>query len=126
MAHIDHGKSTLADRFISLSTNKKLESTQVLDKLSVEQERGITIKSQTVSLITTYKNQQYLLNLIDTPGHSDFQYEVTKTLLSSESAILLIDATKGIQAQTIANYNLAKKYNLEILVVLNKIDMPYA
>lgn len=124
MAHIDHGKSTLADRLMELSfPDFKIEGKQVLDKLTVEKERGITIKSQSVSLIHNFKNEDYLLNLIDTPGHSDFSFEVTKTLLTSEGALLLVDACKGIQAQTMANFLKARDLGIKILPVINKCDM---
>ena len=124
MAHIDHGKSTLADRLMELSfSDFKIEGKQVLDKLEVEKERGITIKSQSVSLIHDYNDEKYLLNLIDTPGHSDFSFEVTKTLLTSEGALLLVDANNGIQAQTMANFLKAKNLGIKILPVINKCDM---
>ena len=127
MAHIDHGKSTLADRFIELSMQGfVVEGAQVLDKLKVEQERGITVKSQTCSLKYNYKDNDYSLNLIDTPGHSDFSYEVTKTLYSAEGALLLVDASKGVQAQTLANYLKAKALGLKMIAVINKIDLPAA
>lgn len=127
LAHIDHGKSTLADRFIEMSmAGFAVEGAQVLDKLKVEQERGITVKSQTCSLQYQHKNASYTLNLIDTPGHSDFAYEVTKTLYSAEGALLLVDASKGVQAQTLANYLKAKALGLKIIAVVNKIDLPAA
>lgn len=127
LAHIDHGKSTLADRFIELSMQGyKVEGAQVLDKLKVEQERGITVKSQTCSLKYNHNGNEYTLNLIDTPGHSDFSYEVTKTLYSAEGALLLVDASKGVQAQTLANYLKAKQLGLKIIAVVNKIDLPAA
>ena len=127
LAHIDHGKSTLADRFIELSMKGyAVEGAQVLDKLKVEQERGITVKSQTCSLKYEYNEQTYTLNLIDTPGHSDFAYEVTKTLYSAEGALLLVDASKGVQAQTLANYLKAKALGLKMIAVVNKIDLPAA
>lgn len=127
MAHIDHGKSTLADRFIELSMKGFIvEGAQVLDKLKVEQERGITVKSQTCSLKYNYDGNEYTLNLIDTPGHSDFSYEVTKTLYSAEGALLLVDASKGVQAQTLANYLKAKALGLKIIAVINKIDLTAA
>jgi len=127
LAHIDHGKSTLADRFIEQSmAGFSVEGAQVLDKLKVEQERGITVKSQTCSLKYDYHGVQYTLNLIDTPGHSDFSYEVTKTLYSAEGALLLVDASKGVQAQTLANYLKAKALGLKMIAVVNKIDLPAA
>lgn len=123
MAHIDHGKSTLADRFIDLSLEGfKLAKAQVLDRLKVEQERGITIKSQSCSIIQVRDNKKYLLNFVDTPGHSDFSFEVLKSLYAVESAILLIDGNQGIQSQTMANFLAAKKLGLHILPVVNKID----
>ena len=128
IAHIDHGKSTLADRFIEKSLDGfSLDRAQALDRLQVERDRGITVKSQTVSLsIHTNPSNHFRLNLIDTPGHSDFGFEVTKTLLAAEGAILLIDATKGVQAQTVANYKKAVEYGLAIVPVINKIDLPSA
>lgn len=127
LAHIDHGKSTLADRFIELSMEGfKIEGAQVMDKLKVEQERGITVKSQTVSLKYDHRGHEYTLNLIDTPGHSDFSYEVTKTLYAAEGALLLVDASKGVQAQTLANYLKAKALGLKMIAVVNKIDLPAA
>lgn len=127
LAHIDHGKSTLADRFIDASLEGfSVEGKQVLDRLSVEKERGITVKSQTVSLQRKHKDEDYTLNLIDTPGHSDFSYEVVKTLYSAENAILLVDASKGVQAQTLANYIKAKDLGLKMIACINKIDLPAA
>lgn len=127
LAHIDHGKSTLADRFIELSMQGfVVEGAQVMDKLKVEQERGITVKSQTCSLKYLHKGDEYILNLIDTPGHSDFSYEVTKTLYSAEGALLLVDASKGVQAQTLANYLKAKALGLKMIPVINKIDLAAA
>lgn len=127
LAHIDHGKSTLADRFIELSMSGfAVEGAQVMDKLKVEQERGITVKSQTCSLKYEHDGDTYTLNLIDTPGHSDFAYEVTKTLYSAEGALLLVDASKGVQAQTLANYLKAKALGMRMIAVVNKIDLPAA
>ncbi len=125
IAHVDHGKSTLSDRIIELCTGKKIEKKKerILDSMELEKEKGITIKSQSVCLNYIYKNKKYKLNLIDTPGHIDFTYEVSRSLYSCEGALLLIDVTKGIQAQTITNYNLANKLNIKIIVIINKIDI---
>ena len=124
MAHIDHGKSTLADRFLEITgtVSKKKLRAQYLDRMSLERERGITIKMHPVRMVF----QNYILNLIDTPGHVDFSYEVSRSLKTCEGAILLCDATQGVQAQTLANYFLAKKEGLAIIPVVNKIDLPNA
>lgn len=127
IAHVDHGKSTLADRLLEITGAVKVNSgKQILDKLQVEKERGITVKAQTASLNYTYKGIKYLLNLIDTPGHVDFSAEVHRSLTPCQGVILIVDANDGIQAQTVANYHLAVKHNLVIVPVINKIDLKYA
>ncbi|XP_055912621.1 translation factor waclaw, mitochondrial isoform X2 [Eupeodes corollae] len=128
IAHVDHGKSTLADRLLELTgaISKDSQNRQVLDSLQVEKERGITVKAQTVSILHKYKNENYLLNLIDTPGHVDFSNEVSRSLAACDGVILLVDACHGIQAQTVANYYLAKSRKLSVVPVLNKIDIMHA
>ncbi|CAH1776623.1 unnamed protein product [Owenia fusiformis] len=128
IAHVDHGKSTLADRLLeiteTISAQKKNE--QVLDKLQVERERGITVKAQTATLFYDYNGEKYMLNLIDTPGHVDFNYEVARSLTACQGVILLVDANQGIQAQTVANFYLAFEKELVIIPVINKIDLKNA
>jgi len=126
IAHIDHGKSTLADRILELTgVIPKGGNSQVLDKLKVERERGITVKAQTVTMFHTVNSMKYLINLIDTPGHVDFSYEVSRSLAACQGCAFLVD-TKGVQAQTVANFYLAFAQGLTILPVLNKIDLPAA
>jgi translation factor GUF1, mitochondrial len=127
VAHVDHGKSTLSDRLLELTgTIQPGGNKQILDKLDVERERGITVKAQTCSMLYNHKGEDYLLHLVDTPGHVDFRAEVSRSYASCGGAILLVDSSQGVQAQTVANFYLAFSQGLQLVPVINKVDLPSA